>query len=210
MIESTELLLEGKGLACCKNESVLFTGLDLALSGGEILQIDGVNGSGKTSLLRILCGLAQADAGEVTWHGRRIDIHRSEYLQEVIYIAHSNGIKVDLTSLENLTLASALCMKTSKRTLKEILSLVGLLDYAEQTASNMSSGQKRRLALARLLISDARLWILDEPFTSLDEDGKELVSKMIIRHVDDDGCVILTSHETVYWLDQEVKTIELK
>ncbi|MFT7460930.1 MAG: heme exporter protein A [Planctomycetota bacterium] len=207
--DSTELLLEARGLECCKNELVLFRDLEFALGRGEILQIDGANGSGKTSLIRILCGLAQADPGELRWFGKDIQSHRSEYLQDIVYVAHSNAIKIDLTPLENLALVQALCLKTSNRTLEEVLTVFGLLDYADLPAGNMSSGQRRRLALARILISAARLWVLDEPFTSLDDASKQVLRNLIIKHVENAGSVILTTHETVSWQDCKLKRIEL-
>lgn len=206
---STELLLEAQALECSKNDMVLFSDFGFALNSGEILQVDGANGSGKTSLLRILCGLAQADQGVVKWRGHDIHGYRSEYLQDMVYVAHSNGIKTDLTSLENLSLVQALCMKVSDRTLDEALAMVGLLDYVELPAANMSSGQRRRLALARLLVTDARLWVLDEPFTSLDELSKQLVTSMVIKHVENGGSAILTTHESVDWQECNVKRIEL-
>lgn len=206
---SAELLLEARALACSKNDTVLFRDFGFALNSGEILQVDGANGSGKTSLLRILCGLAQADQGEVKWQGQDIHSYRSEYLRDVVYVAHSNGIKTDLTLLENLGLVQALCTKVSDRTLAEALAMVGLLDYADLPAANMSSGQRRRLALARVLVTDARLWVLDEPFTSLDELSKQMVASMVIKHVENGGSVILTTHESVDWRDCTVKKIVL-
>ena len=108
--EPAVLLLEARSLQCVKNDTVLFEDLDIALCGGEILQIDGANGSGKTSLIRILCGLAEADEGEVTWCGYNIQSYRSEYLQDLVYVAHANCIKTDLTLMENLVVsAGTLC-----------------------------------------------------------------------------------------------------
>jgi len=205
----TELLLQAQSLECSKNDTVLFRDFGFALNSGEILQVDGANGSGKTSLLRILCGLAQADQGVVKWRGQDIHGYRSEYLQDMVYVAHSNGIKTDLTALENLSLVQALCTKVSDRTLAEALAMVGLLDYAELPAANMSSGQRRRLALARVLVTDACLWVLDEPFTSLDELSKQLVTSMVIKHVKNGGSVILTTHESVDWQDCTMKRIIL-
>ncbi len=202
-------LLEARALQCIKNDSVLFQNLDIALDGGEILQIDGANGSGKTSLIRILCGLARADEGDVTWCGYNIQSYRFEFLQDLAYIAHANGIKTDLTLIENLRVARALCVKTSDRTLEEVLTVVDLLEYADSPAANLSSGQKRRLALARLLLVDVRLWVLDEPLNSLDEASKQLVNKIIIEHIDGDGCVILTTHEHIDWQAHKVKKINL-
>jgi heme exporter protein A len=206
---SAELLLEARGLECIRNDAVLFSDLDFVLGSGEILQIDGANGSGKTSLIRILCGLAQAEQGEVRWCGQDIQGFRSEFLQDLVYVAHTNGIKIDLTPLENLRVVQALSTKANGRVLEEALAKVGLLDYADLPAANMSSGQRRRLALARLLVTDTRLWVLDEPFTSLDEASKQLVINMIIGHVDSGRSVILTTHETVDWQDRNVTRIEL-
>ena len=207
--EPAVLLLEARSLQCVKNDTVLFEDLDIALCGGEILQIDGANGSGKTSLIRILCGLAEADEGEVTWCGYNIQSYRSEYLQDLVYVAHANGIKTDLTLMENLVVVRALCAKTSKRSLEEVLALVELSEHADLPAANLSSGQRRRLALARLLIADVRLFVLDEPFNSLDETSKKMMSDIIVKHVDGGGSVILTTHERIDWRAHKVKNIEL-
>jgi len=202
-------LLQGHSLQCVKNDTVLFRDLDLELGGGEILHIDGANGSGKTSLIRIICGLSPAEEGQVSWCGRDIHSHRTDYLRNLVYVGHANGIKNDLTLLENLAVVQALCARTADRTLEQVLSEMSLLVYADSPAANLSSGQRRRLALARLLIADARLWVLDEPFNSLDEGSRQLVRGVITEHVRKDGCVVLTAHELVDWKDLPVKRIAL-
>ena len=202
-------LLEARGLQCSRHESLLFDDLSFTVSSGEVLQIDGSNGSGKTSLLRILSGLAQADEGEVLWCNKEIQAYRSEYLQDLVYIAHANGIKMELTALENLDMTRALCTRLSKTSSEQALDLIGLLDYTDRAAANMSSGQRRRLALSRLMLSEARLWLVDEPFTSLDEDSKKVVRDMLIRHTGSGGCVIITTHEAIDWQHAKVRKIEL-
>ena len=202
-------LLEARDLGCRRNEVLLFAGLGFSLDAGEILQIDGANGSGKTSLLRILCGLAQAEQGEVLWCGQPMQGDRGAYLADLAYVAHANGVKGELTALENLAVAAALCTKTSSRSLEETLGETGLLNHADLPAANLSSGQRRRLALARLLVSAARLWILDEPFTALDEGGKRIVKDMITRHSKNGGTVILTTHESIDWQQQILKKVNL-
>jgi len=207
--ESGAWLLEARALQCTRHESLLFDDLSFTVSGGEVLQIDGANGSGKTSLIRILSGLAQADEGEVLCCKKEIQAYRSEYLQDLSYIAHANGIKMELTALENLHMTRALCTRLSKTSSEQALDCFGLLDYRDRTATNMSSGQRRRLALSRLLLSEARLWLVDEPFTSLDEASKETVRDMLIKHTDSGGCVIITTHEAINWQHVKVSKIEL-
>jgi heme exporter protein A len=207
--ENSARLLQAKALQCTRHESLLFDDLSFTLSAGEVLQIDGANGSGKTSLIRILSGLAEADEGEVLWCEKEIQTYRSEYLQDLIYVAHTNGIKMELTGLENLDMTRALYTRLSKTSSEQALALFGLLDYSDRAAINMSSGQRRRLALSRLLLGEARLWLVDEPFTSLDEDSKTLVRDMLVKHTDSGGCVVITTHEAIDWQHAKVKKIEL-
>lgn len=201
--------LRAEALLCEKNDIVLFEELGFELKEGEILQVDGENGSGKTSLLRILCGLSYPDEGKVSWYGEDIHTGRAEYLRELVYIAHANAVKSELSLLENLQMNRALCGKPSKLDLQEILEKLALQEYAEIPAGRLSSGQKRRLALARLLLADAKLWVLDEPLNSLDENSKNRITGIILEHVDNGGSVILTSHEQIDWQSRTLRKVEL-
>ena len=201
--------LRGQALSCQRNERLLFENLQVRVGRGEILQIDGSNGSGKTSLIRILCGLAQASEGEVYWNGRDIHSYRSEFLRDLVYVGHMNGIKTDLSLLENMRIARALSVKGNQRNFEDVLDQLGLLEHADVVAAKLSSGQKRKLALSRLLITDCKLWILDEPLNSLDENSKVVVTEFIKQHVVNGGSLVLTTHEAIDWGELPRDTVTL-
>ena len=196
-------------LTCLRNDVVLFSGLEFTLEGGEILQIQGPNGSGKSSLLRILCGLALPDAGEILWNEKNIYDYRYDYFKELSYIGHVNGIKTELTALENLVIAGALAAAGNGISYQEVLEKIGLAEYENIPAQKLSSGQRRRLALARLLITNTRLWILDEPFTALDDYGKQLIKDMIVTHATGNGITVLASHDPIDIHHCNITTINL-
>ena len=196
-------------LTCIRNDVVLFSGLGFRLDGGDILQIQGPNGSGKTSLLRMLCGLAMPDAGEILWDGKNIHDYRQDYFTEMSYIGHINGIKMELTALENLTIAGALAVTNQSISLPDILEKMGLAEYENTPARKLSSGQRRRLALARLLITNTRLWILDEPLTALDDDGRQLMRDMITAHAAGNGITVLATHDPVDLQRHKITVINL-
>jgi heme exporter protein A len=196
-------------LICIRNDVMLFSDLDFRLDGGDILQIQGPNGSGKTSLLRILCGLALPDAGTVQWNGKNIHDHRQEYFKEMSYIGHVNGIKLELTALENLVIADALSVTDNNFAPLEILEKMGLGEHENIPARKLSSGQRRRLALARLLISDTRLWILDEPLTSLDDYGRQVMRDMISAHAAGNGITVLATHDPLNYQQHKITVINL-
>lgn len=190
--------LQAENLSCTRNDMALFRGFNCCLRPGETIQIDGPNGCGKTSLLRILCGLAQAEEGRVLWQGREIGEDAPAYLAAVNYIGHQNGIKLELTPRENLEVACRLAFSVNGR--EESLAALetfGLAGYEDTPARMLSSGQRRRAALARLLLHNAGLWVLDEPFTSVDDAGRKLIEKVIERHVDNGGMLILATHEPI-------------
>jgi heme exporter protein A len=201
--------ISANALTCVRNDVMLFSELGFTLTGGEILQIQGANGSGKTSLLRILCGLAIPDAGEVLWNGKNIHDQRQNYFTEMSYIGHINGIKTELTALENLAVAAALAAANHDISHQEILAKVGLAGYENSPAQKLSSGQRRRLALARLLISDTRLWILDEPLTALDDYGRQLMKDMISSHAAGNGITVLATHDPVDITRNKITMINL-
>lgn len=185
-------------LACVRDDRILFEGLNFSLEKGQLLHINGHNGSGKTSLLRILCGLSLAESGEIYWQGDPIDNQYDSYLNELNYIGHHPGIKADLSALENLQTARAMSSQPLLNIdLDEVLDTVGLYGFEDIPARQLSAGQKRRVALARLWVSSAKLWILDEPFTALDKKGIKMVEDKLLEHADNGGIAILTSHHLI-------------
>ena len=188
------MTLQGIELSCIRDDRVLFEGLNFQLQSGQILLLEGKNGSGKTSLLRILCGFREADAGEVRWGDEAIN--DSNYYADMAYVGHLDGIKKELTVLENLKVCLALGM-TGQYSIAEALRKVHLQGYDDVLVQALSAGQKRRLSLARLLITHNILWILDEPFTSLDKQGIALIESLMMEHCANGGMIVLTSHHDV-------------
>ena len=189
-------MLSAHDLACERGERLLFKNLGFELGEGEALLVRGGNGHGKTSLLRILCGLSQPVAGEVRWRGQPIASEHEQYCKEMSYVGHVNGIKDDLTPLENLRLAAALDGRDLDLPVAvAALEQVGLSRCQDFPARVLSFGQRRRVALAGLMTAGALLWILDEPLTGLDVHGVAMVEKLIRDHVVSGGMAIMTTHQ---------------
>lgn len=192
-------MLEATDLRCVRGNRMLFSSLNFSLRGGELLRVAGVNGSGKTSLLRILCGLLTPAEGEVRWQGENIRALGEEYFRQLLYIGHANAVKDELTPAENLAVACTLAgMNFGKTQVGDALCRLGLAGYEELPVKVLSQGQRRRVALARLALSAALpLWIVDEPFTALDADAVEEVQELIAEHIARGAAVVLTTHQEV-------------
>ena len=204
-------MLEAVNLECVRGDRTLFSDLSFSLNGGVLLRVAGTNGSGKTSLLRILCGLLSPTQGEVRWRGSDIHSLREEYWKEIIYLVHSNAVKDELTATENLMVASTLAgMKVSREQASEALRCFGLAHCEMLPAKVLSQGQRRRVSLARLILSEKLpLWILDEPFIALDTAAVDYMQTLIAQHVARGATVVLTTHQEAPIATATLVTIDL-
>lgn len=191
-------MLEVAGLECRRGDRLLFAGLAFKVSGGTLLHVRGANGSGKTTLLRSLCGLFTPDSGEIRWNGESIRSLGEDYRRDLLYFGHANGIKGDLTGVENLRVAATLDGDAADAAaIWSALARIGLAGFEDLPTRMLSQGQKKRVALARLLLSKAPFWILDEPFTALDTAAVGLLEELIAARVAAGGLVVLTTHQEV-------------
>ena len=203
-------MLEVINLTCVRGARRLFKDLNFAASEGELVELRGPNGSGKTSLLRILCGLATPAAGEVRWHGTNIQKLGEEYFASLVYLGHQNGVKDELTAIENLRVSSAVAgMPMMARDAQEILQRVGLSQQQHLPARVLSAGQRRRLGMTRLLTSQAKLWILDEVLTSLDDSAMNLSREFIAEHLQKDGIAIVATHQDLNLSAPKIQQLRL-
>ena len=193
----TTALLNAQGLACTRGNQRLFSDINLQLGAGQWLYLQGENGAGKTSLLRILAGLTLPTEGEVLWQNSPIGKQRSQYHQDLLYIGHQAGLKEDLTLTENLRAQLAIDgVPVSDNAIREALTRMGLGKRQHLPARVLSAGQKRRGLLARALLRPAKLWILDEPFNALDVQAIAQVQDLLKSHLAQGGLLVLTSHQT--------------
>lgn len=194
----THHILEVSNLACQRGFNMLFEGLTFSVDSGVVMQITGANGSGKTSLLRILCGLSMSENGDVLFDGRSIDQDPATYRSQLSYLGHKNALKADLTPMENLLASASLMGGVDTNTIdsaKELLHHFGIGRKQNRPSRLLSAGQKQRSALVRVLMSNVPLWILDEPATALDPDGIAMLIHYIEQHLDRGGLVVFTSHQ---------------
>ena len=184
-------------LRCTRGERTLFSGLTFTLNSGEIQQISGTNGSGKTSLLRILCGLSLPESGRILWSKKNIRPQSPEYFKNLFYLGHANGIKSDLTPLENLQIYSKLAHSEPYMEPQAALEKMELNKFQNDPCNTLSAGQLRRISIARALLTHAPLWILDEPIAAIDSSGIELVEEIFDKHISQNGMILFTSHRTL-------------
>lgn len=184
-------------LECSRRDNILFQELNFSLEDGGLLQINGVNGSGKSSLLQICVGLIQASEGEIIWNGEDIMESRYQFQAEMTYFGHTNGVKAGLTALENMKVMHALSGSKANIDYSLILEHIGLSGLEDVLLSRMSAGQKRRVGLSRIFMSSSKLWLLDEPFNALDKNGKKIIEQLIVKHCTDGGMVIFATHQTM-------------
>lgn len=189
--------LQAVGLACERDWRMLFEHLELQVTAGDMLQISGPNGSGKTSLLRLLAGLMQPTQGQILLNGKPLAEQGAELARSLVWIGHAAGIKDLLTPEENLTWLCALHRPASREAIWRALEAVGLRGFEDVPCHTLSAGQQRRVALARLYLDSPPLWILDEPFTALDKQGVAQLEAHLARHCEQGGMVVLTTHHTL-------------
>jgi len=180
-------------LSCQRGYNNLFSNLSLSLIAGDILRISGANGSGKTSLLKILAGLSSAEGGDVSY--KKNLVGSSEYQEDIFYLGHLPALSLELSCQENLSYLSNLQGSHAHTQVKDALIAIDLKGYESECAANLSAGQKRRAVLASLFINKAPIWLLDEPFTALDTDGIAILEEQINKHSDNGGICILTTHQ---------------
>ena len=209
-------MLRVSNLSCSRGNKPLFADVSFELNAGQALHLEGDNGVGKTSLLRIVCGLSPADAGEVCWHDKTIQKNAAAFRSSLFHLGHGLSLKEELTALENLMSDAAV----SGRTLSEAQAMVALARMGLRGREHlplrvMSQGQRRRTALARLLASQAPLWVLDEPFVALDAKAVDGLRGLLAEHMANGGMVLFTSHQPVVLipsngLPMDVQTYQLK
>ncbi|HEX5337275.1 MAG TPA: cytochrome c biogenesis heme-transporting ATPase CcmA [Gallionella sp.] len=203
-------MLEVSNLACSRGDHRLFSGLCFELHPGQIMQVQGANGSGKTSLLRTLCGFLMQDEGTIFWRGEDVRELEEEYYAEMMYLGHLNAIKDELSALENLRISAGLSGKElSEKEAISALRRMGLRGREMLPTKVLSQGQRRRVALARLLANDAKLWILDEPLAALDVGAVALIQELIAEHLARQGMVIFTTHQPLEVAGMQMRSLSL-
>jgi len=193
------MTLQGYQLACARGERHLFTDINFEIHDGDAMRIAGPNGTGKTSMLRLLCGLAYPAAGEVRWHGKNVRSVREDYCKELIYLGHASCVKDDLAAWENVVIGATLSGHlVSRDDAWDALDKLGLEEISHLPTRVLSQGQRKRVALARLWLSGApKIWILDEPFTALDKDAVGQLCNRLDQHLSSGGILVYTTHQEI-------------
>ncbi|ELY4663789.1 cytochrome c biogenesis heme-transporting ATPase CcmA [Cronobacter muytjensii] len=199
-------MLEARNLACLRDERLLFRALSFRVTSGEVVHLVGANGAGKTSLLRLLTGLARPEQGEVYWRGEPLARNRKAFHRDLLWLGHLPGINAALTADENLAFYHPAAPRAARW---QALAAIGLGGYEDLPVGQLSAGQQRRVALARLWLSDATLWVLDEPLTALDAAGVEAFTRCLEQHAARGGAIILTTHQPLRALHCPLRTLSL-
>ena len=203
-------MLTARNLTCLRGDRLLFKKIGLELSAGGLMYVLGENGSGKSSLLRLLCGLLSPEDGEVFWNGKSIKNDAENYQSNLTYIGHLNGLKDDLTALENLQFSARLAANVvNDAVVLSALTAIGVARCANLPVGVLSQGQKRRVALAKLWLSSSQLWILDEPFAALDTASVAILAEQLNQHMAKGGMAIITTHQDVDIQAQSIQNLRL-
>ena len=204
-------MLSAINLECRRGEQLLFSELSFSLDAGGLIQLRGANGSGKTSLLRMLCGFSRPEQGEILWNGKAIQRIKETYSRALMYVAHLNALKDDLSPLENLSFSAKMNgLNSSEKSVVHALSLMGLKNRMHLPVRVLSQGQRRRVGLSPLVMGEfSPLWILDEPFNALDVEGVELLAGLLSEHLHRGGMAILTTHQDVEISARQLQHIKL-
>jgi heme exporter protein A len=188
--------LTGDDLSLFRGDRCLFNGLGFALNPGELLLLEGRNGSGKTSLLRAIAGLLELETGTVSWNAVSLQKDRQSFENSLVWMSHKTGFKGDLTLVENLEYEASL-RPQSNIEFGDLLQQLGLNRLKRLPLRSLSAGQQRRVALARMLMSSAQLWMMDEPLSNLDSEGRELAKQLLGQHLANEGMAIVAAHQDV-------------
>ncbi len=200
--------LSGHDLTLIRGDRCLFTDVSFALESENLLVLEGRNGSGKTSLLKAIVGMIDLEEGEIRWNGKPVHEVRQEFFGSLVWVAHRTGLKSDLSLLENLSFESKL-RPASNHDLDYVLERLGIKRLRKLPLRSLSAGQQRRVALARMLLADASLWLMDEPFTNLDREGRALVLDLVKEHLGRGGMCIMAAHQD-FELDVPTERIQLQ
>ena len=188
--------LSAENLALFRGDRCLFRDVNFALESGQVMLLEGANGSGKTSLMKAIVGMLDLESGVVAWNGQPVQEQRQEFHGALAWLAHRVGLKADLTLVENLRFEASLRPQIG-RDMEPVLERLGISRLKPLPLRSLSAGQQRRVALARMLLADVPLWLMDEPFTNLDRDGRQLVMRLVRDHVSRGGLCVMTAHQEV-------------
>ena len=212
MAERIVILLHIKSVTCIKQDRCLFADLNFSLNSGQIMQLAGPNGAGKTSLLRIIAGFSVPDEGSVLFQDQPISKYYEEYARELLFIGHQTGVSTQLSAVENVRHWLQINGYINEPDLYPILAQLGLVGLEDVPVRMLSAGQQRRVALVRLWLSDAKLWVLDEPFTALDKSGVAFLQQRFTEHLQSGGAILLTTHQdlTTHFSNLQTVTLEYR
>ncbi|WP_157586718.1 cytochrome c biogenesis heme-transporting ATPase CcmA [Pseudoalteromonas prydzensis] len=205
-------MLHIKSVTCIKQDRCLFADLNFRLKSGQIMQLAGPNGAGKTSLLRIIAGFSAPDEGQVMWQGESIAKNYDEFARELLFIGHKTGVNNQLSAIENLRFWLQIQGYDTDQELYSLLAKIGLVGLEDVPVRTLSAGQQRRVALIRLWLNDAKLWVLDEPFTALDKAGVAFLQQRFLTHLEQGGAILLTTHQdlTTHFAHLQTVTLEYR